>query len=93
MMFNSVIGCFDNTHDSSDTMPSVVDDYLEYEELWFTCLPGIKVAGRLKYNIDFWFKIGAPDLILNTIRLGCVIPFNHLTADLIVSILLTANLH
>ncbi len=58
---------------SDDQAVVIVDEYCEYEERGG--LPGIKVGGRLKDNFLFWEHIGAPTFILDTIRIGYVIPF------------------
>lgn len=78
----SNVGYFD-TYDIPDSSCSIhpqilskldiVDNFYEYEE---KCgVPGIKVRGRLKECFLFWSAIGAPEFILNTIKIGYVLPF------------------
>ncbi|XP_078688642.1 uncharacterized protein LOC144920363 [Branchiostoma floridae x Branchiostoma belcheri] len=40
--------------------------------------PGISVRGRLKKNIAYWERCGAPEFILDTIREGYKLPFKEL---------------
>ena len=51
------------------------------EEEFFNDQSSVCIKGSLKRNVKFWEEIGASEFILETIKIGCIIPFYETPAE------------